>query len=348
MVDGTIHRLLKIMFLLCCSVMTAFSYDLKTSVDRNSFTLGDPIHFRVMMELPKDVQCVPPEPEKLFGNLTVKEWNISRSPKDPKDSVFVDYILTSYIPENCTIPSIPFVMQSPASTDTVFTETHTMQFMSVITPPAAGSNDTNIDIKDLKPQQLAGNPPKFWLWITIILGSVAILAAIALYLSKKFKKKEIVPPPVPPYEEAIMALGVLHGKRLLEKGLIREYVFELSEIFKRYIERRFSTNASEFTTEEMIAWAGASGLDKKLKSSLEWFFKATDPVKFARIIPDSVTVSRFSDEVTNFLEATRPLPQITESNNQDVPTVSDTPQQPDSSVQLSSAGTSVTTNEVGK
>jgi hypothetical protein len=346
MVDGTIHRLLTITLLLCSLITSSFSYEVKTSVDRTSFTLGDPIHFRVMMQLPKDVQCVPPEPEKLFGNLKVREWNINRSPKESNDSVFVDYILACYVPENCTIPSLPFYIQSKASTDTVFTDQHTLQFMSVITPPAAGSKDSTVDIKDLKPQQIAGNPPKFWLWITIILGSAAILMALMLYLSSKFKKKEIIPPPIPPYEEAIMALGVLHGKRLLEKGLIREYVFELSEIFKRYIERRFSTNASEFTTEEMIAWAGASGLDKKLKSSLEWFFRTTDPVKFARIIPDSDTVSRFSNEVTIFLESTRPLPQPAavdpsasspQDATQTVPPVKE-----------QSSGTPVTTSEVNK
>ncbi|HEX2955203.1 MAG TPA: hypothetical protein VHO70_00120 [Chitinispirillaceae bacterium] len=261
MVDGIFHRLFKTMLLSCCFFTSTFSWNVHTSVDRSSFTLGDPIHFHVMMELPKDVQCVPPEPEKLFGNLTVKEWNINRSPKDSKDSVFIDYILTSYIPENCTIPSLPFVIKSPSSADTVFSQTHPLQFMSVIAAPPAGSKDSTIDIKNLKPQQIAGNPPRFWLWISVIIASLIVLSAIALYISRKFKKKEIVPPPVPPYEEAIMALGALHGKRLLEKGLIREYVFELSEIFKRYIERRFSINASEFTTEEMVAWAGASGLD---------------------------------------------------------------------------------------
>ena len=35
------------------------------------------------------------------------------------------------------------------------------------------------------------------------------------------------------------ALSLLDGKTYLAKGMIREYVFELSDIFKRYIERRF-------------------------------------------------------------------------------------------------------------
>lgn len=347
MVDGIIHRLLKITLLLCSAVTVAFPYDVKTSVDRTNFTLGDPIHFLVQMELPKDVQCVPPEPEKLFGSLVVKEWNINRKPGESSDSIFVDYILACYVPENCTIPSIPFLIQSKVTTDTAFTDQHMLQFVSVITAPAAGSKDSVPDIKDLKPQQTAGNPPKIWLWVAIILGSLAVLAAIAMYLSKKFKKKEFIPPPIPPYEEAMMALGVLHGKRLLEKGLIREYVFELSEIFKRYIERRFSTNASEFTTEEMIAWAGASALDKKLKSSLEWFFRTTDPVKFARIIPDSDTVNRFSTEVTTFLESTRPLPQPAGSDQSASP-ATDATAQTVPAVQDATTATTVTSSEVSK
>jgi hypothetical protein len=312
MVDGTSQRFRLFTLLTFILFANTFAYDLKTSVDRTSFTVGDPIHFRVFMELPDGVQCIPPEPEKLFGPITVKEWNINRSEKGPKDSVFVDYILSSYIPENCTIPSLPYVIQSASSTDTLYTDKISLQFVSVITAPPGKTDSSAIDIKDLKAQQIAGTPPRFWLWTLIIIGSLAVLGLLAFYLSKKFKKQEVIPPPIPPYEEAIMALGVLHGKRLLEKGLIREYVFELSEIFKRYIERRFETNASEFTTEEMVAWAGASNLDKKLKASLEWFFRTTDPVKFARIIPDGSTVNRFSDEVTQFLESTRPLQQPSE------------------------------------
>ncbi|MBN1600406.1 MAG: hypothetical protein JW915_02300 [Chitinispirillaceae bacterium] len=319
MVEMISRRFIKTVFIFLPLFAGVFSYELISKVESTSFTLGDPIYFRVTMELPDSVQCIPPEPEKLFGSITVREWNINRMENGANDTVTIDYILTSYIPENCTIPSLPYILQSGSLSDTLYSEKITLQFMTVITPPAGGA-DSTIDIKGLKEQQVAGNPPRIWLWIIVIVLSIWIISLLILFLTGKIRKKTIEPPPVPPYEEAIMALGVLHGKRLLEKGLIREYVFELSEIFKRYIERRFDTNASEFTTEEMIAWAGASGLDKKLKNSIEWFFQTTDPVKFARIIPDNETINRFSDEVTQFLEATKPLEQQSEPGaNQQVP-----------------------------
>ncbi|HEX2955204.1 MAG TPA: hypothetical protein VHO70_00125 [Chitinispirillaceae bacterium] len=76
------------------------------------------------------------------------------------------------------------------------------------------------------------------------------------------------------------------------------------------------------------------------------FFGTTDPVKFARIIPDTDTTRRFSDEVTNFLESTRPLPQTAENNQESFSSPDGTrsvPPAPESSV-----NSSITTNEVSK
>ena len=283
-------------------IFSTFANEITTSINKKSLSVGEIIHFRVSINAPKGAECITPEPEQVFGTISVKEWNLSRKNNDQSDSIYIDYNLTTYIPENCTIPSIPYIIQTQSSSDTLFTDSISLQIVSVITGP-----DSTIDIKDLKPQQIAGSAPKWWLWISSIITGIVLLVFVLLFVMKKLKKEPLPPPPIPPYEEAIHALGVLHGKRLIEKGLIREYVFELSEIFKRYIERRFSINASEFTSEEMITWSGASGLDKKLKSSIGWFFRTTDPVKFARIIPDTSTFERFSNEVTTFLEATKPL-----------------------------------------
>jgi len=81
----------------------------------------------------------------------------------------------------------------------------------------------------------------------------------------------------------------------------------ISEILKRYIERRFEINAGEFTTEEVVAWLGVSELDTKLKQSIEWFFRTSDPVKFARFIPQQETIDKFMCETMNFLNVTRPV-----------------------------------------
>ena len=76
----------------------------------------------------------------------------------------------------------------------------------------------------------------------------------------------------PPYEEAIEALDRLEAKQYVAKGMIRDYVFELSEIAKRYIERRFEVQAAEFTTEELADWTKRSPLQLAERKTAEWFF----------------------------------------------------------------------------
>jgi hypothetical protein len=92
--------------------------------------------------------------------------------------------------------------------------------------------------------------------------------------------------------------------------MIREYVFELSEILKRYSERRFGVNAAEFTTEEMLAWLAVSKLEKEQRFAMEWFYRAADPVKFAKYLPDQGTVDRFGVEARAFIEATKPVIEV--------------------------------------
>ena len=113
---------------------------------------------------------------------------------------------------------------------------------------------------------------------------------------------------MPPYEEAIEALALLEAKQYLVKRLVREYVFELSDIFKRYLERRFEVNAAEFTTEEMLDWIKASKLAPEDRKVCEWFFYTTDPVKFAKWLPDNDTLYRFGADVRQVIERTKPAP----------------------------------------
>lgn len=286
---------------------------LYTNTNSSKITVGDRVHFTVSAIVSKGTSIVPPGADGNFGkNIVVKEWNVKKTEKENSDSIAFEYVLTTYIPENCTIPALPYIEELGTKKDTLFSQPITLTVESIITSDSA-------DIKDLKPLQEAGKKPLWWLLLIIILACCIGAFITGKHLFKRFKKSETPPPPKPPYEEAVDALKELENKRYLEKGLIREYVFELSEIFKRYIARRFEINAEEFTTEEMIAWSGVSNLDKKYRSSIEWFFRTSDPVKFAKFIPDSEILVRFINEIRQFLEATKPLLQEINTGKETTP-----------------------------
>ncbi len=297
--------------LICAFFIETHSTELKTALSRTQITVGDKINLTVNVNIPKKAKFTPPAPEDNFGKLTVKGWDLKRTELQNYDSVSVQYIITSYIPENCTIPPLKFIVEDSSATDTLYTEYMPLEIISVI-----DSNDSTIDIKDLRSQQNAGNAPLWWLWLIITALSVLVLTYLVFLIKRHLRKTEKLPPPKPAYEEAIEALGILHGKRYLQQGLIREYVFELSEIFKRYIGRRFQVNAEEYTAEELIAWLGVSGLEMKIRHPVEWFFRTADLVKFAKFTPDDTTVERFGKEVMNFLELTKPQPSETNDSTQ--------------------------------
>lgn len=300
-------------FLLLFVLQLSYGTVLLTNISKNSLTVGDLLQFQVSALVPKGTIITPPSVDKGLGNIIVKEWNTQKSEREKSDSISFSYVLTTYIPEQCTIPSLSFVLQNGQKTDTLKTQSIPLSVQSVITADSA-------DLMELKPQQIAGHAPLWWVWALI---SLLIFAAIYILYNRFFRKKKIISseiPLLPPYEEAIAALNDLERKKYLQRGLSREYVFELSEILKRYIERRFSVNASEFTTEEMLAWLGISDLEKDLKRSVEWFFSASDPIKFARQIPGEETLDRFIKETRNFLEKTRPVLQETKSAPQSIQT----------------------------
>jgi hypothetical protein len=248
--------------------------------------------------VPRAGQVVPPATENGFGKFAVKEWASDKAEKKNADSLTFHYIVTTYTAENCTIPALDFIVAKEGGADTLRTQPVPMRLVLVSSPDTAS-------IKDLKQQQSVGKPSLAWLWIIIALaaGAAAILL-IRKYLPKPGKVFR-APPPKPPYEEAMEALALLEAKQYIVKGMIREYAFELSDIVKLYLERRFEVNAAEFTTEEMLDWIKLSPLDPDCRKSAEWFFSTTDPVKFAKWLPDNDTVDRFVPDIRSFIEKTR-------------------------------------------
>ena len=305
--------LTSIVVLVCASQATVFV----AGVSQDSISVGDRILFNAAMLIPKGAAVVAPPTENGFGKFVIKEWNSNKVEKSNVDSLSFNYIITLYTPEQCTLPPVPFVQVIGEKRDTFFSKAMTIR--TVFVKSTDTSNASNPTIAGLKPQQSAGSPSLLWLWIVL---AVCGLVALVLFLKRFIKKKhkaQAAPVPKPPYEEAMEALALLESKQYLVKGMVREYVFALSDIFKRYLERRFEVHAAEFTTEEMLDWIRASALMPEDRTICEWFFFTADPVKFAKWLPENETLYRFGGEVRKVIERTKPIPGTTPQLPTDTP-----------------------------
>jgi len=312
------RELLIIVLIMTMITSASASMSITASVSADSAMVGDALTLDVVITgVPKDAKIVPPETEKGFGDFTVLAWeDLSIQNANTKSKVNTKdrdsskyqykYSIATYKPENCTIPSIRFIVNNAAGDDTLSTIPIPIRIISAL--PAAPPDSGGFAIKDLKAQQKAGKADLWYLWI--ILGIVLVVAAIIL-MRKYLKKKDgAAAAPVvnllPPYEEAMEAIEALDRKKYLGQGMVREYVFELSEIFKRYIGRRYDIIAPELTTEEITAWLEFSDISREMRMCAERFFRSGDQVKFAKLVPDGKCVDGYRNDVLMFIEATKP------------------------------------------
>lgn len=132
----------------------------------------------------------------------------------------------------------------------------------------------------------------FWRYLLIILLILG-LGALTYWLIKKYKKKQVVAIEElkSPIERATILLKNLEKKELWQKGAVKEYYSELTDIARNYIEEAIEIPAMESTTSELIVALRAVSIKKKMTVSaetlenLERVLKQADLVKFAKSRP---------------------------------------------------------------
>ena len=167
---------------------------------------------------------------------------------------------------------------------------------------ATGTPVPMTDINDIKPLEILVTD---WSWLFYILGAVLILAIIgaSIYFWKKYRNRKQVSAQIPvlPHEAALVSLDALADVENMDG---KAFYFSLSNILRTYIEARYSINALEMTTEELLPKIDLLGLSREIHQELKKLIHSTDPVKFAGV-PAAVNKMReHLAFVRNFVEQT--------------------------------------------
>jgi hypothetical protein len=194
------------------------------------------------------------------------------------------------------LPVFVFLVQSGATMDTLRTDTASVTIASVL--PAKMQ-----DINGLAPAEAF---PNLLLWF--IPGALLLLGALA-YLGRRLylryrKFQELAEAPLPPWEEALAALEAMPWREWLEAGQAKRYYYALSQILKRYIERRFEFHAVEQTTTELLASMRA--YKTPMREEVARFFARLDLVKYAKSVPPADEAASAIAQVREFVLKTRP------------------------------------------
>jgi hypothetical protein len=139
------------------------------------------------------------------------------------------------------------------------------------------------DIRDIKGPVLYGWNLSFLLIVGL---SLIFMIGLLIISIRRVKNKHRISLFRPAHEIAYEALQQLRKKDLLKKGEIDGYYFELSRAIRRYLQDRFSYQALEMTTEQLLMMIRDSKkLSQEQKGLLSTFFMHCDLVKFAGYRP---------------------------------------------------------------
>ncbi len=265
---------------------------------------------------------MPQLPDTLTKDLEVSRLTIDTTKHGKNVSYRFSIEIFAFDDTVFSIPSIPFRVA-----DKLYSSDSTLKL--VVLPIEKDSEqiakiDTSqvIDVFDVKaPIHPRLTFREIWLryryWLLGLLLLV-LIGFLIYYLYKKIKErrklKEIpFEEQIEPHELAFKRLKELEEKRLYQKGDFKNYYYELTEILRQYIERRFFIRALESTTNELKILLEAAGhIPGELKMQLIELFEMADLAKFAGFKPLPDVCQRHMDFAYKFVEETKPQPQVEE------------------------------------
>lgn len=292
-----------------------FGQKVTTSINTTKNKIG--AEFKLMLKTEVDTLTKVKFPEaRNFGALEViQSYKIDTLKKGGRYELIKKYGLTQFDSGKYVVPKIPILINGvPRFSESINVEVSNVKVDTL--------KQKMYDIKDIA--QVESPIGTWWIYILILLA-----IAVAGYFIYQFIKKKQNQPKVEevvfksPIEKATTLLQQLEKKELWQKGEVKNYYSELTDIARNYIEEEIHIPAMESTTSELIEGLRLAAKQKRLKLSnetvenLEKVLKQADLVKFAKIKPLDFEIEEDKKRISNSIVTIhKSIPQIVEENDE--------------------------------
>ncbi|PZO30069.1 MAG: hypothetical protein DCF13_04480 [Flavobacteriaceae bacterium] len=305
----------KLLYILLLFTTSLFAQKVTTSIDSTKKKIG--AEFKLTIKTDVDTFSKVKFPNgKFFGNLEVLEsYKIDTIRNGNRYELIKKYGLTQFDSGKYLIPKLPVIINGKK----VFSDSIKIEISDVKVDTL---KQKMYDIKNIIP--VKSDFGNWWIYLLILLG----LAVIGYFVYRFVKKKKTEEKPVviefkSPIEKATSLLQQLEKKELWQKGEIKNYYSELTDIARNYIEEEIQIPAMESTTSELILGLRNAAKQKKLKLSaetvenLEKVLKQADLVKFAKVKPLDFEIEEDKKRISNSIVTIHnSIPEIVEENDE--------------------------------
>jgi hypothetical protein len=305
-------KLYILFFLLTTSL---FAQKVTTSIDSTKKKIGAEFKLTLKASVNETDKVVFPKAKNLGALEVIESYKIDTIKSNDKYELIKKYGLTQFDSGKYTIPRIQILINGkPSFTDSLKVE--------VVDVKVDTLKQKMYEIKDVIPVESSSDWWKYLLGILLLVG----LGFLGYWLFKKYYKKpekaeEIVYKT--PIEKATSLLQQLERKELIQRGEIKSYYSELTDIARTYIEEEIHIPAMESTTSELIVSLRNVAKSKKLKLSkeilenLEKVLQQADLVKFAKVKPLDFEIEEDKKRITSTIVTIhKAIPELVEEKDE--------------------------------
>ena len=261
-----------------------FAQEISSSIDSTQIKIGSQFNLTIKAKVNAKDKVVFPD-GKFFGALEILEsYPIDTVKNDNQYELIKKYGLTQFDSGRYVIPKLLVkINQKEFRTDS----------LSILV------NDVKVDttkqqMYDIKDIIATEEKPMSEWWKLLILLVLIVASGFASYFiikrlqKDKKQEEEFFASPI---EKAIAYLQNLDKKQLVQRGDVKEYYSEMTDITRTYIEESIHIPAMESTSSELMEALKKAIADKKMfvnREELDKFKKVlenSDLVKFAKSQP---------------------------------------------------------------
>lgn len=269
------------LFLLSTAVF-AQQKQVETSIDTTKNKIGAEFKLTLKTVVSSKSKVVFPKLKNIGPLEVIESYPIDTVKKNDTYELIKKYGLTQFDSGKYTIPGIKILIdKKPFLSDSIRVEIANIKVDTL--------QQKMYDIKDIS--SVDSGIGNWWIYLLIFIIIIGIGVFVYWYIKKRQQKKieeEVYKTPI---EKATSLLNNLEKKELWQKGEIKEYYSELTDIARNYIEEAIQIPAMESTTSELIQGIKSASAKKKMSltpetvENLERVLRQADLVKFAKSKP---------------------------------------------------------------
>jgi len=270
--------------ILTFSNISAQYIDVLADTDTSEYFVGDYIEYSLELKYDKQLNVtIPSVPDSISNLEFIREETPLREENETQVIERRRYIFSKYDSTEVTLPSfkIPYTVAGGNEVKYAMVNPVDIVVKTMEVDPQGEIQDVKAPLRiqlDL-------------LFILLIVLVVIILGAAGYFIYRHYKKKrsgeihekKIIK--IPAYKIALESLSELESKKLWQQGRVKDYHSEITEIVRRYFEKRFNFLAMEMTSAEVLESLNDIKVNTDVNFLTNDFLANADMVKFAKFVP---------------------------------------------------------------